>query len=145
MEPYHALEPQLPGGPPIEIGPGPAAETTEPPEPITPTALPAISETLEEVVREGARRMLERALCAEVDAYLGRRRYDRVDDDFSGYRNGFARDREITIGSWAVEVRQPRVSDVPEHSPSFRSSILPRGRASARPPSGCSPGCISKA
>ena len=50
------------------------------------------------------------ALCAEVDAYLGRRRYDRADGGFSGYRIGFARDREITIGSWAVEVCQLRVA-----------------------------------
>jgi transposase-like protein len=128
-EPYHAPEPRLADGPPAGIGPDPASESPAPPEPITLTALPAISETLEEVVREGARQMLERALCAEVDAYLGRRRYDRADDDFSGYRNGFARDREIAIGSWAVEVRQPRVSDVPGHIPPFRSSILPRGRA----------------
>lgn len=91
-EPYHAPEPRLPDGPPAGIGPDPASESPAPPEPITLTAPPAISETLEEVVREGARQMLGQALCAEVDAYLGRRRYDRADDDFSGYRNGFARD-----------------------------------------------------
>ena len=48
METYHAPEPKMPGGPPIEIGPEPAGESTEPAEPIAPTALPAISETLEE-------------------------------------------------------------------------------------------------
>ena len=72
--------------------------------------------------------MLERALHSEVDGYLGRRRYDRVDDDFSGYRNGYAREREISIGTWSVEVRPPRVADSPGHIPPFRSSILPRGR-----------------
>ena len=64
--------------------------------------------------------MLERALHSEVDAYLGRRRYDRADDDFSGYRNGYAREREISIGTWAVEVRPPRVADTPAHIPPFR-------------------------
>ena len=56
MEPYHAPEPEPLGGPPIELDPGSTHESAEPAEPITPTALPAISETLEEVVREGARR-----------------------------------------------------------------------------------------
>ena len=73
--------------------------------------------------------MLERALHSEVDAYLGRHRYDRADDDFSGYRNGYARDREISVGTWAVEVRPPRVAYTPPHIPPFRSSILPRGRS----------------
>lgn len=54
--------------------------------------------------------MLERALHSEVDTYLGRRRYDRVEDDFSGYRNGYAREREISIGIWSVEVRPPRIA-----------------------------------
>ena len=97
-------------------------------EPVVPSDQVAISETLEELAREGARRMLERALHSEVDAYLGRRRYDRVEDDFSGYRNGYAREREISIGTWAVEVRPPRIADTPGHIPPFRSSILPRGR-----------------
>ena len=59
-EPYHAPEPRLPDGPPAGIGPDPACESPAPPEPITLTALSAVSETLEEVVREGARQILVR-------------------------------------------------------------------------------------
>ncbi len=56
-----------------------------------------------------------------------------LEDDFSGYRNGFGREREISIGTWAVEVRPPRVADTPGHIPPFRSSILPRGRSLTHP------------
>ncbi len=125
-EPYHvptALG--LVDAPPDRSPDETAPEATEP---VVPSSQVAVSETLEELAREGARRMLERALHSEVDAYLGRRRYDRVDDDFAGYRNGYAREREISIGTWAVEVRPPRVADTPTHIPPFRSSILPRGR-----------------
>jgi hypothetical protein len=105
--------------------PTPDETSSDPADPVIPSGQVAISETLEELAREGARRMLERALHSEVDACLGRRRYDRVDDDFIGYRNGFAREREISIGTWAVEVRPPSVAGTPGHIPPFRSSILP--------------------
>ncbi len=125
-EPYHAtpaigLVTSTPDADPAEAPPDPS-------DPLVPSSQVAISETIEELAREGARRMLERALHSEVDGYLGRRRYDRVDDEFVGYRNGYAREREISIGTWAVEVRPPRVADTPGHIPPFRSSILPRGR-----------------
>jgi putative transposase len=125
-EPYHAPTPIAFPTPPSDGSPG--VEPADGSEPLVPTSQVAVGETLEELAREGARRMLERALHSEVDAYLGRRRYDRADDDFSGYRNGYARDREISVGTWAVEVRPPRVADTPSHIPLFRSSILPHGR-----------------
>jgi hypothetical protein len=145
--PYHAPEPIAFPAPPPEP-PADAAAAADPPdrsEPTVPSSQPTISETLEELAREGARRMLERALHAEVDGYLGRRRYDRVEDDFAGYRNGYAREREISIGTWSVEVRPPRVADSPGHIPPFRSSILPRGRNLTYATSACSPGSISRA
>ena len=141
-EPYHV--PAAIGLVPATPDPLPDNTAVEPSEPVVASGQVEISETLEELAREGARRMLERALHSEVDAYLGRRRYDRVDDDFSGYRNGYAREREISIGTWAVEVRPPRVADSPGHIPPFRSSILPRGRALTRP-SASSPGSTSRA
>ncbi|HXG26065.1 MAG TPA: transposase [Candidatus Binatia bacterium] len=135
VEPYHpAPAIAFPAQPPKpETAPEAGAKPPDATEPLVPTGQVEIAETLEELAREGARRMLERALHSEVDAYLGRRRYDRVEDDFSGYRNGYAREREISIGTWAVEVRPPRVADTPGHIPPFRSSILPRGRALTYP------------
>ncbi|MBO0702931.1 MAG: transposase, partial [Candidatus Dormibacteraeota bacterium] len=50
------------------------------------------------LAREGARRMLERALEAEVEEFLGRQRYERG-GDFRGYRNGYQRPRELALGS----------------------------------------------
>ncbi|MYC06446.1 MAG: IS256 family transposase, partial [Chloroflexi bacterium] len=68
--------------------------------------------TLEEMVREGARRMLAAALEEEVNVFLGRDRYERS-EEFRGYRNGHHPSRELTVGVSAVEVKVPRVSDVP--------------------------------
>jgi len=45
--------------------------------------------------------------------------------EFRGNRNGRARKRTVAIGTWAVPVHPPRVSDVPEGTPKFGSQILP--------------------
>jgi transposase-like protein len=84
-----------------------------------------IVDVLDQLAREGARLMLERALGAEVDEFLGRERYARG-GEFRGYRNGYGRSRSVAIGTWAVPVRAPRVSDVPDDSPAFASMILPK-------------------
>jgi putative transposase len=99
----------------------------DPPElPIDP-ARAVVAGTLEQVAREGARMLLARFLEEEVEAYLGRPRY-APGGALTGYRNGYADEREIGIGTWSVPVRAPRVSDVPEGQEPFRSAILPRGR-----------------
>src|SRR5215213_1344632 len=68
--------------------------------------------TLDDLVREGAKRMLQAALEAEVDAFLtahaGRR-------DEGGrrqvVRNGRLPARQVLTGAGPVEVEQPRVRD----------------------------------
>ena len=45
-----------------------------------------VGDTSEDMVREGARRMLAVAL-EEVSVFFGRERYERS-DEFRGYRNG---------------------------------------------------------
>jgi putative transposase len=97
------------------------------PHALAPEAGAVIHDTLESLAREGARAMLDRALRAEVDEHLGRARYERG-PTFAGYRNGYARPREVGIGTWSVEVRAPRVSDTPPEAPSFESAILPKRR-----------------
>ena len=48
-------------------------------------------------------------------------------DEFRGYRNGYHRSRELTVGVSAVDVKAPRVSDVPaEISPESYSSQIVR-------------------
>jgi putative transposase len=67
---------------------------------------------LDQLVREGARRMLAAALEAEVDAYLAAHAAER---DEHGrrlvVRNGHARQRQVTTAAGAVAVRAPRVDD----------------------------------
>src|SRR6516225_8811717 len=77
--------------------------------------------------------MLQDALEAEVDEFLGRRRYERTDEK-RGYRNGHLPTRTIGVGMGAVEVRLPRVSEVPrEVSPKgFESEIVARYQRRSR-------------
>ena len=89
------------------------------------------SSTLDELVAEGARRMLAAALEAEVDAYVTALS-DELDE--AGHRlvvrNGHAVARSLVTGAGPIEVRAPRVDDrrVDEATGEkmrFRSSILP--------------------
>src|SRR5215472_8202924 len=86
---------------------------------------------LDEIVREGARRMLAAALEEEVSAYIAAHAGGR---DETGrrlvVRNGHARPRQVTTAAGAVEVRAPRVDDrradeATGERARFRSSILP--------------------
>jgi putative transposase len=85
---------------------------------------------LDEIVREGARRMLIEALNTEADDYIEHHRSER---DQRGHalvvRNGRGRARKLTVGAGTVEVRAPRVDDRrhDEHGrrQRFTSHILP--------------------
>lgn len=92
-----------------------------------------VGDTLEEMVREGARRMLVAALEEEVNVFPGKERYERS-DEFRGYRNGYRPSRDLTVGVSSVEVKAPRVSDVPaEVSPNgFESKIVKRYERTSR-------------
>ena len=56
---------------------------------------------------------------------MGRDRYERG-EEFRGYRNSYHRSRELTVGVSAVEVKAPRVSDVPAEvaGGSFESKLV---------------------
>jgi transposase-like protein len=70
------------------------------------------SSLIDEIVRDGARRMLAEALQAEVDAYIARFTAER---DANGrrlvVRNGTHQPREVLTSAGAVEVTVPRVND----------------------------------
>jgi transposase-like protein len=70
------------------------------------------SSVIDEIVREGARRMPAEALQAEVDAYIARFTAER---DERGrrlvVRNGYHQPREVLTSAGAVEVTVPRVND----------------------------------
>lgn len=67
---------------------------------------------LDEIARQGARRMLAEALEAEVEAYIEAAK-DQRDEDGRALvvRNGHAREREILLGAGKAEVKAPRVND----------------------------------
>lgn len=89
-----------------------------------------LGSTLDELAREGARRMLMLALEAEVAAYV-ERHAGAVDAE--GHRqvvrNGHARPRPVTLGCGTVEVSAPRVNDrrtdEEGNRQRFTSEILP--------------------
>ncbi len=84
---------------------------------------------LDEIVREGARKMLQSAIEAEVDVFLVQHA-DRRGEDGKRLivRNGYLPSRELLTGAGSLEVKQPRVRD---NSPSsedrlrFSSRVLP--------------------
>jgi hypothetical protein len=80
---------------------------------------------LDSLVREGARKMLQHAIEAEVDAFLAEQS-SRVDEKGNRLviRNGFLREGAIVTGAGSLEVRQPRVRDnSPEKSDRVRFSL----------------------
>ncbi|MBN2464469.1 IS256 family transposase [candidate division WOR-3 bacterium] len=81
--------------------------------------------SLDDLAREGARRMLAAALEAEVADYVGKHRSERDADGHSlVVRNGKARPRTLATGAGAIRVTAPRVNDRREGK-QFTSEILP--------------------
>jgi transposase-like protein len=89
------------------------------------------SSLIDQIVREGARRMLAEALQAEVEERIARFAEER---DERGHRlvvrNGYHEPREVLTSAGAVEVRAPRINDKridPEtgQRARFTSAILP--------------------
>ncbi|MFF3342751.1 IS256 family transposase [Streptomyces flavidovirens] len=86
---------------------------------------------IDQIVREGARRMLAAALEAEVNAYIAELAGGR---DGHGrrlvVRNGFHQPRKVTTAAGTVEVKAPRVNDkrideATGERKRFSSAILP--------------------
>jgi transposase-like protein len=86
---------------------------------------------IDEIVREGARRMLAEALQAEVDGYISQFAGER---DENGrrlvVRNGYHQSREVLTSAGAVQVTVPRVNDKRTDAQTgerkrFASAILP--------------------
>jgi transposase-like protein len=84
---------------------------------------------LDEIAREGARRMLAEALEAEVADYIERHQERDGNGRAQVVRNGKASPRKVTLGSGTIEVRAPRVDDRRRDESGerqrFSSQILP--------------------
>jgi len=80
---------------------------------------------LEEILREGARKLLQAAVENEVDEYINQWRSEK---DENGHRlvtrNGSLPERELQTGLGKIPVKQPRVNDRREGE-KFTSKILP--------------------
>ena len=86
---------------------------------------PEITDSLDELARQGARRMILAALELEVAQYVQELRHLRDELDHAMVvRNGHARERTIQVGAGPIKLRAPRVDDRrPDHR--FTSQILP--------------------
>jgi putative transposase len=86
---------------------------------------PEIQMSLDELAREGARRMIAEALKLEADEYVEKLRHRRDEEGHAMVvRNGKAKPRTVTLGVGPVEIEAPRVNDRrPDHK--FTSRILP--------------------
>ena len=84
---------------------------------------------LDQIVRDGARKMLQVALEAEVNAFLEMHSL-KVDQNGRRLvvRNGYLPSREVVTGAGSLEIQQPRVRDKTSDAQArvrFSSSILP--------------------
>jgi transposase-like protein len=97
----------------------------------TPAAAPPSVSLIDDIVRDGARRMLAAALEAEVAAYIDAHAGQLGEDGRRlVVRNGHAVPRQVLTSSGAVEVRAPRVNDkrvdeITGERRRFASVILP--------------------
>jgi putative transposase len=87
--------------------------------------IPQVVHSLDELAREGARRMIAEALELEVEEYIEKLRHLR---DENGHalvvRNGKAKPRTVSLGAGPVELQAPRINDRrPDQR--FTSKILP--------------------
>ena len=81
---------------------------------------------LEEIIREGARKVLQAAIEHEVGAYIDM--FKEFKDETGKrmvVRHGFLPERDLLTGIGPLSVKQPRVRDKREGK-SFTSAILPR-------------------
>jgi hypothetical protein len=83
---------------------------------------------IDEIVREGARRMLAAALEAEVNQYIAELAAEA--DEYGRrvvVRNGHHRPRTVVTAAGPVEVKAPRINDrrVDDESKRFSSKIVP--------------------
>jgi transposase-like protein len=91
------------------------------------------TDPLEDGVRSRVRDFIETILEEELEAALGRGRYERKSAGAKGYRNGH-RDREIvgTFGPETVRVPRARITGDDGRSREWRSQALPRYRRLTR-------------
>ncbi|MGL6015607.1 MAG: IS256 family transposase [Selenomonadaceae bacterium] len=94
----------------------------------TPAKNPSENFGLDEILREGARKMLQAAIEAEIEEYMDKRR-TLVDADGKQLvtRNGYMPERIIHTGIGPLPVKRPRVDDrMLDQDNRFASIVLPK-------------------
>jgi putative transposase len=90
------------------------------------TEAPEIAQSLDELARQGARRMIAAALELEIEEYVQALRHLRDDQGHAlVVRNGTSHhQRTVQLGAGSIKIKAPRVNDRrPDHR--FTSKILP--------------------
>src|SRR5215217_5261207 len=76
-----------------------------------------LTSILEDVARVSVRLMMQTALEAEVDAFLGRERYQRRDERSQpGSRNGWQPPARVHTTMGSVELQRPKLRGTDRHS-----------------------------
>ena len=87
---------------------------------------PDQNDPLQEVLREGARKMLAAAIEAEVSAFIEQYSPLKTDEGkLAVVRNGYLPERPIQTGLGNIEVKVPKVRDRSESGIKFNSSLVP--------------------
>src|SRR3990167_11045034 len=88
---------------------------------------PAFVDALTEVLRGGARRLIEEAIEAELESSLSAVSESLWDGKQRVVRNGYLPEREILTGIGAIKIQVPRVRDRGEKGDkiSFNSALIP--------------------
>ncbi len=84
------------------------------------------NDPLQEVLREGARKLLAAAIGAEVVAFIAQHRALKTDEHKGAVvRNGYLPERSIQTGLGDIEVKVPKVWDRSGSGIKFNSSLVP--------------------
>jgi putative transposase len=87
---------------------------------------PAQNNPLQEVLREGARKLLAAAIEAEVTAFIEQHRALKTNEDKAAVvRNGYLPERSIQTGLSDIGVKVPKVRDRSGSGIKFNSSLVP--------------------
>lgn len=84
------------------------------------------SDPLTELLRQGARQLIEQAVEAELSEYLQGFQNRRLEDGRAAVvRNGYHPERDIQTGVGPVTVKVPKVRSKDGHPVAFRSALVP--------------------
>lgn len=87
---------------------------------------PDRNDPLQEILREGARKMLSAAIKAEVSIFIERHGSLKTDEGKAAVvRNGYLPERSIQTGLGNIEVKVPKVRDRCGSAIKFNSSLIP--------------------